>query len=368
MLAEGESGRYEFKRDADAVSVSVLAALANWAALDPAREVAHLLVGVDDVADEKTGLVHGEPCGLSKGLDRSVARLQDMASKTRPIPVDAFIIEEAVAEARPFIRVEIRPTMPPHFDERGSRQTRQGRSTRALTDEELLGVYLDREAGRFAARFRQAGDELRSAVGAVGTQVDQIADAIQQQIAEPLEELVDAAEMAASAASSAESAASDVGYDLRRVEQMVRDLRSTADDLQDATPEVLAARVAQSRQTVWVAFTEDTWTRSSAHADRLARRLHTVLSAEISLDMSKNTWELRVWGDVLRDRQELAKKHGTLKWWEQQLGDVIEFLRAPIYQAPELSDLRAELRSRGVAQVLQDPKSLTRMFYDQLDS
>lgn len=63
MLALGESGRYEFKRDVDAVTVGLLAALANWVAADPARDVAHLLVGVDEVEDATTGLVAGVPLG-----------------------------------------------------------------------------------------------------------------------------------------------------------------------------------------------------------------------------------------------------------------------------------------------------------------
>lgn len=186
MLELGESGRYEFKSTVDAVKPRVLAALANWVALESGREAAHLLVGVEEVEDKETGLVRGVPCGLPQGLDKAVSRLQEMARMTRPIPVDAFIVEEGVAGPTPFVRVEIRPTMPPHFDDEGRRQTRQGRSTRALTDDELLRIYLDREAGSFAERFRQAGEDLQEAVGAVGSQVDQISDAIEQRIAQPL--------------------------------------------------------------------------------------------------------------------------------------------------------------------------------------
>lgn len=98
------------------------------------------------------------------------------------VPVDAFIVEENVSDEKPFVRVEVRPTIRPHFDDEGRRQTRQGRSTRALTDDELLRVYLDREAGSFAARFRQTSDELRSAVGAIGGQVDDVAAAIEENI------------------------------------------------------------------------------------------------------------------------------------------------------------------------------------------
>jgi hypothetical protein len=67
MLALGESGRFEFKSDPDAVTVKLLATLANWVALEPEREVAHLLMGVKEIEDVATGLVCGEPCGLPKG-------------------------------------------------------------------------------------------------------------------------------------------------------------------------------------------------------------------------------------------------------------------------------------------------------------
>lgn len=365
MLALGESGRYEFKRDAEAVTPKVLAALANWVALDPAREVAHLLVGVDEVEDAETGLVYGSPYGLQKGLDKSVARLQDIASKIRPIPADVFIIEEAVNESVPFLRLEVRPTMPPHFDDEGRRQTRQGRSTRALTDDELLRIYLDREAGSFAARFRHTAAELRDAVGAVGTQVDQIADAIDRNIAQPLEELTDTAGMAASAARDAEATASTVGYDVTNVERLVRDLQSVVEDLQDDSMESLAARVAQIRRKVWWAFTVDTWERSSVRAERLARDLHDLLAIGISLDNARNSWDLRVWEDLLSDREAQRNSKGTLKWWEAAIAEVNDFLADPIYQAPDLPDLRAEIRT-DIDKAIDDPKSLTNQFKDQM--
>lgn len=250
MLELGESGRYEFKSTAEAVSAKVLASLANWVALDAVREVAHLLVGVDEEEDRTTGLVRGVPCGLAKGLDNAVSRIQDLAKHTRPIPVDLFIVEESVAGPFPFLRVEVRPTMPPHFDDEGRRQTRLGRSTRALTDDELLRIYLDREAGSFAERFRQAGMELNAAVGAVGSQVDQIAEAIDERIARPLADLVETAEYAASAAGSAEDAASMMTSDIHQMEHLVRDVQRVVEELQDGAPESLAGCVAQRRRTV----------------------------------------------------------------------------------------------------------------------
>jgi hypothetical protein len=169
MMQLGESGRFEFKQTAEAVSVGVLAALANWVASDDDRSVAHVLVGVAEVEDPVSGLARGEPCGLPKGLDKAVAGIQDLASRTRPIPVDVVIIEEAVAEKTPFLRLEVRPTMAPHFDDEGRRQTRQGRSTRALSDEELLQIYLRREANSFTARYQQISEACSTNEGATQT-------------------------------------------------------------------------------------------------------------------------------------------------------------------------------------------------------
>jgi hypothetical protein len=388
MLALGESGRYEFKSAVNSVTSSLFATLANWVALDPEREVAHLLVGVNERTDEATGLVYGEPCGLPKGLDRAVERIQNVASETRPIPVDIFIIEEAVKEAIPFVRVEVRPTMPPHFDGEGRRQTRIGRSTRALTDDELLRIYLDREAGSFAARFRQTADELHSAVGTLGTQVDQIAGAIEQNIARPISELTnivvkataaassaaeaateaeDAASSAASAASSAEGTADSVGHDVQRVERLVNDLFDAVEDMRDDTPQSLAARVADQRRIVWWNFTVDTWERHSDRAERLASDLNELLTADIALDDARNTWELQVWQELLTDRRAQRGEKGTLKWWQACVDKVNRYLDAPGYLAPELPDLRAELRA-DLNKALHDDSSATNRFRRLLET
>lgn len=368
MLALGESGRFEFKRDADAVTPGLLAALANWVATDSDRRVAHLLVGVDEIEDPSTGLVAGQPCGLAKGLDRSVARIQDVATSTRPIPVDAFVVEENVAGDTPFIRVEVRPTMPPHFDDQGRRQTRQGRSTRALTDDELLRIYLDREAGSFAARFRQTNEELRTAVGAVGTQVDQIADAIDVRIADPIKRLVattveasGAAHAAISSADSAAAAADSVGYEVEIVQGLVRDLRDVVATLDSDSAAGLPAQVVKVRRSVWWAFTLDTFDHHSPRAARLERLLHDLLSVDVSPAADRNRWELEVWNQVLADRKTERHQRGTQKWWTAVVRDIVEYAEEPGYSPPELPDLRARLAADFDAEA-DDPDSATRQF------
>ncbi|MBM9432808.1 AlbA family DNA-binding domain-containing protein [Flaviflexus equikiangi] len=368
MLALGESGRYEFKRDVEAVTVGLLAALANWVAAEPDREVAHLLVGVDEVEDKTTGLVHGQPFGLPRGLDKAVSRIQDVASKTRPVPVEVFIVEEGVAEPTPFVRVEVRPTMPPHFDDQGRRQTRQGRSTRALTDEELLRIYLDREAGSFAMRFRQVSDELRSAVGAVGSQVDQIAEGIENNVATPIlaltrttQDAADAAESASSSADSAASSADTVSYEVEHVQRIVRELQRVVEDIQDDSTQNLAYRVMRLRRKVWWNFTVDTWEHKSKRADQLEARLRELLSGEVSLEADRNTWELRVWQDLLKDRRAQRGERGTQKWWDSAIREVISFMESPAYAAPDLPELRAALKA-DLDHEIDHPDSVTNLF------
>ncbi|WP_159620699.1 hypothetical protein [Ruania rhizosphaerae] len=83
----------------------------------------------------------------------------------------------------------------------------RARSTRVLTDEELLRIHLDRETGSFALRFRQVSDVRRSAVGAVGSKVDEIAAGIENNVATPIMALTKTTHDAAEAADSAASAA-----------------------------------------------------------------------------------------------------------------------------------------------------------------
>lgn len=373
ILALGESGRYEFKRDIEAVTPKLLAALANQVALHPDLGVAHLLVGVDEIEDKETGLVYGKPYGLPKGLDRAVARIQDVASRTRPIPVDVSIMEEAVSEPTPFVRVEIRPTMPPHFDDEGRRQTRMGRSTRALTDDELLRVYLDREAGSFAARFRQTTTDLQSAVGAVGSQVDQIAEGIEKHIAEPIArmtataaEAADAAHSAASAAESANAAADTASYEVEHVQRLVRDLQEVVNDLDDASHQNLVNRVVQVRRKVWWYFTVDTFEHTSARAGELAVQLRELLARDVSVDPDRNNWELAVWHDLLGDRREQRRSRGTQKWWNEAIAEVQGFLTSPAYAAPDLPDLRTAIQA-DIDHEVDDPESVTNQFRALLD-
>jgi hypothetical protein len=98
-----------------------------------------ILVGVKEVADELTGVVHGEVIGLTKmnhpdarraSVEKARHKIQSRAAETYPVPIGLRIIEEGVNTARPFIRIEVWPTRAPHYTRDGMRVTRYGASTR----------------------------------------------------------------------------------------------------------------------------------------------------------------------------------------------------------------------------------------------
>lgn len=370
ILSLGESDRYEFKRDIDAVTPKLLAALANWVALDPTREAAHLLVGVEEVEDAASGLTYGVPYGLPRGLDKGVARIQDVASKTRPIPVATRVIEEAVGEQIPFLRVEVRPTMAPHFDDEGRRQTRQGRSTRALTDDELLAIYLDREAGSFGMRFRQTTVELQEAVGAVGSQVDDIADAIREHVAEPIRQLArvagaaeEAAMLASHAAEGASGAAMSAEWEAERVQRLVRELQETVMALDADSRTSIVSDLSDVRRWVWWIFTVDTYTRDSQRAAKLADRVLALLSRAIPIDPDQAAWEVVLWDGVLAKHKKLRRERATMKRWDAVTAEAERLWERQGYAPPDLPDLRAALRA-DLDRELDDPESLTNKFRD----
>lgn len=360
LLSMGESSFVEFKRDDGAVRPSVLAALANTAALSP-DGVAHLLVGVEENKDPLSGLVTGVPFGLPD-LEKAVARLQDRARTTCPVPVDTFIVEEGVAGPTPFLRVEVRATMAPHYDQEGRRQVRHGCSTRALTDEEMLGIYLDREASSFADRFRHTSTELRSAVGGLEGQVEEISSAIEHRIARPLAELQDAVDGASSAASGAESAAQMTSFDVDNVERLVKALQEMVEDLRDESGDAVIADLMKERRTIWWNFTVDTWQRKSALADRIRARMRKLLEDDISIDSSRNAWEVQLWKEISSERRSADRTRGTLAWWDRVSARAKIYSKSPTYAGPDIPDIRAELLT-DLDKALDDPGSQTSRFH-----
>jgi hypothetical protein len=155
-------------------------------------------------------------------------------------------------------------------------------------------------------------------VGVIGSQVDEIAEGIEKNIAQPIEELTvttrqaaSAADSAASAADSATSSADTAAYEAEHVQRLVGDLQEVIEELQDESLQNLAYRVIRLRRKVWWNFTVDTWEHASSRADRLEVRLRELLAHDVSLDAARNSWEMRVWQDLLKDRGDRRRSNGS---------------------------------------------------------
>lgn len=231
LASEGESDRFEFKEKADAVKAKVLVAAANAVVLERiAGGYVTILVGVKEVADELTGVVRGEVIGLTRmnnsqarkaSIEKARQSIQSTAAETYPIPVGLRIIEEGVDTPAPFLRLEVWPTRVPHYTRDGMRVTRYGASTRAITDDELVEMYLAREAEIFRQRFSDIAAELARGIEDLGESVHTTA----AQIVKELRAVEDSAAFAGGEASESAST-------LRDLEMQVRDL-PTADQLVD---------------------------------------------------------------------------------------------------------------------------------------
>lgn len=311
LAAEGESGRFEFKRTSDAVKPDVLVAAANWVALSPGLEEVTILVGVAEVTDPVTRLTTGVVAGLKGPLAGHIERVNNQAKNTFPVPVELTVIEEAVETQHPFLRVKVRPTAAPHFDGSGRRVTRYGASTRRLEDQELLDLYLDREAERFRARFQSIADGLEERLESLSRMTGAA---------------VEAAERLPGLISNAESAASLAGAEAedskRSVEDLARDVDRFRSELLtrlDRSPTEVVRQLRYERQRVWAAFCIDRVQRPSKAAERVATSLQDFLQEALDVDnVIGNQVELEAWRRALDEENAPA----PAVWWKRTLAEV----------------------------------------------
>lgn len=305
--AGGESGRFEFKRDAKAVKAEVLVAAANWAALNPDKQKVTLLVGVDEHADPETGVVTGKVVGL-KDLHKDSETIQNYVRDTHPAPVDVRIVEEGTATSTPFLRLEIAPTLPPHYDNAGRRVIRNNASTRPLVDDELLAIYLDREGARFEQRFAQTANHLLAGIYDIASTVDDVAgtigavvEAMEGEVSDQLDALRASAWEAASDAEDSKSVAERIEYDLQQLGYRL-----------DNRPQDVFFKLRDQRQLVWFRFAHNAALRPTKATPRQQAELKALLETPIDPhDWLGNDTEYYLWRHVLRD---LDKRSSMAGW------------------------------------------------------
>lgn len=162
LLAEGESGRSDFKRSPDGISADDLVAFAN------SEGGGHILAGVDEqmVANAQVGVVRG--CDVSDAAILQV--LNKAVSCIPPVSIDIYIEN---LEDKPILRIEVPPSQTkPHCTPKGIYCRRDGARNRPLHPSELLRLFLDSEASAFAARFEVAADRITEELGNLESSLD----------------------------------------------------------------------------------------------------------------------------------------------------------------------------------------------------
>lgn len=318
LTHEGESGRFEFKQTSKVVEPAVLVAAANWVALEPTRDVVTILVGVAEVVDEETGLTRGQPVGLpGNDLSHHVRRIQDYARATLPVPVGIRIIEEGVSTPRPFLRIDVWPTRAPHFDGSGRRVTRDGASHRALMDEELVSIYLDRESVQFEARFDGTAKRTIDAVNSIQNGLGGIAAEVAR-LPRLIDDAEGAAAMAGSEADDARRAIEDLG---RRIDARFHALEERLAHHLNRTPLYVLLRLRHVRDRAWRAFCVDRALRPSKAAERLAPRLLAMVNEQLAIEEHvRNLIELEGWETVLEERK--GRRPASMRWWSSQAKEI----------------------------------------------
>lgn len=159
LLSLPEGLNVDFKREVQAVRSADLVAFANTA------RGGTLLIGIDEYTAD-TGVQRGRVVGCD--VDDK-ARLTLVNKSTGCIPnVELQIFTENLATSRPILRVEIPPGIhKPYCTQRGEYAIRTDGRNRALLPEELLAIFMEREAEQFLSRFRHAVHQLELQLGGV---------------------------------------------------------------------------------------------------------------------------------------------------------------------------------------------------------
>lgn len=286
LSTEGESGRFEFKREAEAVSTSVLVAAANTVAIDRLEQIT-ILVGVEEHEESETGIVTGKVVGIDN-LDRSRGLIQSRGESTRPVPVALTIIEENVATRKPILRLVVRPSRAPHYDTRGARVVRYGASTRSITDEELLDIYADREAETFQQRFRTVVGSLQSALDDIWDRVT----AMDKEVSERLAGIHKSAEQAAAESEEGSSTMQDVIFGIEHIAWLIENTLPASSE----TSEGVWRSLLRSRAMGLAQLTFRETARPARDITRARRLITAVLEAEDNpSDLLRNERETDAW-------------------------------------------------------------------------
>ncbi len=163
MLIAGESDQVDFKRSVKGVDTEILVAFANT------KIGGSVLVGV---AEQKgpNGEQFGSPIGHDLS-DETVVAIQSRALECIP-PVTVKLFAEGTTDA-PIIRIDIPPSATrPHCTSSGKYLIRKGARKSVLQPDELLEIFVEREAASFNNKFREATSEIEQTIAEFSSDIE----------------------------------------------------------------------------------------------------------------------------------------------------------------------------------------------------
>jgi hypothetical protein len=304
-----ETETLDFKENINPLTDEYLTAMANAAALRQ-EPYATVLVGVAEAKDAKTGTTSGRIVGVGGDLHKAAETIAQRASNTRPTPIRILIFEENVSSRKPILRVEITPTSPPHFDQRGRRATRQHTTTRAMSDEEILQLLEAREQRRFVGVAEDTANLMMGRFRVVSEEMVQTVERGQWDAEDAMKDVL----------RRFENFAEDVGglFDelWRRIDQLEMQLDDLAGDMDPADPnsmEHIVAALAHQREVGLMAAATQIGRLTDRDIEALDRVVNSPLDA---LAYTRNRRELQAWSKLLevmfKDEADISAVVGDL--------------------------------------------------------
>lgn len=162
LLASGEGKHVDYKERVKGLHAEDLVAFANSA------EGGAILIGVRDASGED-GAQYGEPVGHPIDDDSRLQIMGKALSCSPPIQIEIAIEN---LDVKPFYRLEIPSgAHKPYATNGGTYTIRENGRNNPILPEQLLNVFLEREAEEFTRRFTEAttklDSQMASALGSV---------------------------------------------------------------------------------------------------------------------------------------------------------------------------------------------------------
>lgn len=224
ILRRPEGLDVEFKRNTKGVKSNSLVAFAN------SNSVGSILIGVDEKPSNKS-LESGVICGCPI-TDSERLKIQNMAADCNP-PIPLDIITENTNKI-PFFRIEIPSGKnKPYCTKGGEYKIREDGRSRALHQDELLAIFMNKEGEKFLSQFKKSvsdlEDKVKSMNSTIKSEIDNLFSGIEntsESISFQLEDILSEANESVSNSLETESTISELFSRLSDTEHAIHRLSS----------------------------------------------------------------------------------------------------------------------------------------------